>query len=75
MAPSKASRWGGIIATGSVFFRKYRISVSGSVESANTLPQGIVRTTARLDFSPELVEIIDDYWLGLRSQRSGGLTQ
>jgi len=57
-----------------LFFRKYRISVSGKVEAAGTLPQGIVRTVARLDFSPELVEIIDDYWLNVRTQRSEGLT-
>jgi hypothetical protein len=52
-----------------LFFKKYRISVSGTVEKSSTLPQGIVRTMARLEFSPELVEVIDDYWLNVRTGR------
>jgi len=58
----------GTVVNYQLFFRKYRVSVPGTVENANTLPQGIVRTTAKLSFSPELVEIIDDYWLTLRTQ-------
>jgi len=45
-----------------LFFKKYRITVQGSIKDSFTLPQGIIRTVANLTFSPELVEIIDDYW-------------
>jgi len=45
-----------------LFFQKYRINVSGRVAASGTLPQGFVRTIANLDLSPELVEILDDYW-------------
>ncbi|AEF81477.1 hypothetical protein TREAZ_0467 [Leadbettera azotonutricia ZAS-9] len=48
------------------YFKKYRVSAAGIVSTSETLPQGIVRTTANLAFSPELVEIIDDYWYNLR---------
>jgi hypothetical protein len=51
-----------------LFFKKYRVILTGTVKSALRLPQGIVRTTADLAFSPELVEIIDDYWFASRSQ-------
>jgi hypothetical protein len=50
-----------------LFFKKYRIAVTGSVVSSSVLPQGIVRTVSNLVFSPELVEIIDDYWYNTRS--------
>ncbi|MDR1506566.1 MAG: hypothetical protein LBI67_05635 [Treponema sp.] len=49
------------------FFQKYRISAAGIIETAVQLPQGIVRTVSGLSYSPELVEIIDDYWLNTRS--------
>jgi hypothetical protein len=52
------------------FFQKYRVSAAGTVSKIETLPQGIVRTTANLAFSPELVEIIDDYWYKSRSNPS-----
>ena len=45
-----------------LFFQKYRINVNAKVTSAGAMPQGFIRTAAALDFSPELVEIIDDYW-------------
>ncbi|MDR2701715.1 MAG: hypothetical protein LBB72_04725 [Spirochaetaceae bacterium] len=56
-----------------LFFKKYRVSVSGKVSASGTLPQGIVRTVSSLDFNPELVEILDDYWLKIRSA-PGGIT-
>jgi hypothetical protein len=45
-----------------LFFKKHRISTTGTIVSVVTLPQGIIKTTAALAFSPELVEIINDYW-------------
>jgi len=56
-----------------LFFKKYRVFVSGKVSESGVLPQGLVRTASSLDFNPELVEIIDDYWLKIRSV-SGGMT-
>lgn len=50
-----------------LFFKKFRIAASGTVETAVQLPQGIVRTVTVLNFSPELVEIIDDYWLNVNN--------
>jgi hypothetical protein len=50
-----------------LFFKKYRISVGGTVTATNALPQGLVRTVSNLAFSPELVEIVDDYWYNIRS--------
>jgi hypothetical protein len=49
------------------FFKKFRVSAAGTVTESTVLPQGIVRTTASLGFSPELVEILDDYWYNSHS--------
>ncbi|MDR2079925.1 MAG: hypothetical protein LBP74_09425 [Treponema sp.] len=66
-APGARVREPGSPAAYQVYFRKFRVAAAGSIISAETLPQGLVRTTARLAFSPELVEIIDDYWYNVRS--------
>jgi hypothetical protein len=50
-----------------VMLQKTRLLLTGSVVSAGALPQGQVRTVSRLSFSPELVEIIDDYWHTVRN--------
>ncbi len=50
-----------------LYFKKYRISVAGKVESSGIIQNGILKTTASLAFSPELVEIVDDYWFQTRS--------
>jgi hypothetical protein len=50
-----------------LYFKKYRISTGGTIESSTILPKGIVRTVANLSFSPELAEIVDDYWFHTRS--------
>jgi hypothetical protein len=44
------------------FFRKCRVSVTGTIAESSILSEGIVRTKANLAFCPELVEILDDYW-------------
>jgi len=56
----------GVNVTYQLFFQKYRITVAGVITGAAPLPQGIIRTMANIDFSPELVEILDDYWYGSR---------
>ena len=60
----------GSVVTYQLFFKKYRVNVNGTISGAESLPQGIVRTTANLDFSPELVEIIDEYWYNYHSSLS-----
>jgi hypothetical protein len=52
----------GTAVTYQFFFQKFRITVGGTITGASALPQGIIRTSANLEFSPELVEIMDDYW-------------
>ena len=53
-----------------LFFQKFRVNINGSITRAEALPQGIIRTIANLDFSPELVEIIDEYWLNYQASLS-----
>ena len=53
-----------------LFFKKFRIAVNGTITAAAALPQGIIRTTANLEFSPELVEILDEYWYSTRPNPS-----
>ena len=56
----------GTMVSYQLFFQKYRVNITGTVNGAAPLPQGIIRTIATLDFNPELVEILDEYWLKLR---------
>jgi hypothetical protein len=53
-----------------LFFQKYRFSVTGKVTSSENMQNGILKTTVSLDFSPELVEIVDNYWFHVRSNPS-----
>jgi hypothetical protein len=57
----------GTSITYQLYFQKYRFSVTGKVTSSEILQNGVLKTTASLDFSPELVEIVDDYWYQIRS--------
>jgi hypothetical protein len=53
-----------------LFFKKYRITTAGKVVTSSTLPQGLIHTISNLEYSPELVEIVDDYWYAARSNPS-----
>jgi hypothetical protein len=66
-AAGSAARSSGSSVAYQLFFKKYRVSAAGSIVSSHILPQGLVSTSASLVFSPELVEIIDDYWYNTRS--------
>jgi hypothetical protein len=66
-APGTEVRTPGTSVAYQLFFKKFRVSAAGSVISSDTLPQGLIRTVSQLAFSPELVEIIDDYWFKTRS--------
>lgn len=52
-----------------LFFQRYRMTINGTVREANRLPTGMLRTKADLSFSPELVEILDDYWFQERTRQ------
>ena len=53
-----------------LFFKKYRVNLTGTINSAAALPQGIIRTIADIEFCPELVEILDEYWYSYQSSLS-----
>jgi hypothetical protein len=46
----------------SLFFRKFRFTVNGKVESSLRLPTGIQKLRASIDFSPELCDLMADYF-------------
>ena len=56
----------GTTNTYQLFFQKYRVNVSGTIKESSVLPQGIKRTVCSIDFSPELIEILDEYWYSSR---------
>jgi len=45
-----------------LFFQKYRFSVNGKIAAAVRLPTGVQRVVASLGFSPELVDIMSEYF-------------
>jgi len=45
-----------------LFFQRYRLTVPGKVERAERLPTGIQRARAVLEFSPELCDIMSEYF-------------
>ncbi|MDR3146277.1 MAG: hypothetical protein LBU21_08365 [Treponema sp.] len=69
-ASDRPERFPGTMVAYQIFFKKYRVSTAGTIVSTSKLPQGIVRTAANIPFSPELVEIIDDYWFTIRTTPS-----
>jgi hypothetical protein len=62
-AANAPERLPGSLAAFQLYFQKYRVSVAGRVQSASRLATGLWRVRSSLDFSPELVEILDDYYL------------
>jgi hypothetical protein len=46
----------------SLYFRKYRFTVNGSIEKAERLPSGVQKVRASIDFSPELCDLMSDYF-------------
>jgi hypothetical protein len=66
-AAGSSYRFPGTSVVYQLFFKKHRIIINGTIASVVTLPQGIVKTAATLEFSPELVEIINDYWYNFQS--------
>lgn len=52
-----------------LFFQRYRVSTTGTIEEVQKLNNGMLMTKASLSFSPELVEILDDYWFQERARQ------
>jgi hypothetical protein len=52
----------GTVAAISLFFQKYRFTVAARIESAQRLPTGVQKVRASMDFSPELCELMSDYF-------------
>ena len=46
----------------SLFFQRYRFSVKGKIEATERLPSGVQKAKASLDFSPELVQLLEEYF-------------
>ncbi len=49
-----------------LFFRKYRFSANGTIASTQRLPTGVQKVRAELEFSPELTDILSDYFFKSR---------
>lgn len=56
----------GTAGTFSLYFQRYRFSVKGKVESAERLPSGVQKAKASLEFSPELVQLLGEYFFSER---------
>jgi hypothetical protein len=52
----------GLSVSFSLFFQRYRLTVPGRIERAERLPTGVQRARAVLDFSPELCDIMSEYF-------------
>lgn len=52
----------GTAATVSLYFQKYRFTVNAKIDSAQRLPTGVQKLRASLDFSPELCDLMSDYF-------------
>ena len=47
-----------------LFFQRYRFSVSGGITGSERLQTGVQRGRAAIDFSPELVQLLEEYYVG-----------
>ena len=61
----------GLPVSFSLFFQRYRMTVPGRIERAGRLPTGVQRASAVLDFSPELCDIMSEYFYPGASLRKG----
>lgn len=46
----------------SLFFQKFRFSVAGKVETAARLPTGVLKLVASISFTPEICDLLSDYF-------------
>lgn len=66
----------GQTATLRLFFQKYQFNVAGRITESIRLPTGVQKGTVELEFSPELVDLLEMYYLeaklGARSPKAAG---
>jgi hypothetical protein len=48
-----------------LYFQKYRLTVNAKIESTQRLPTGVQKLRAVLDFSPELCDLMSDYFFAV----------
>ncbi|HUW40671.1 MAG TPA: hypothetical protein VMV90_06640 [Rectinemataceae bacterium] len=56
----------GTVMVFNLFFQKYRFSVNGTIASTQRLPSGVQKVRATLEFSPELTDLLNDYFFQAR---------
>jgi hypothetical protein len=49
-----------------LYFKKYRVMVTGVVQGCTQLSNGLIRTISTLPYSPDIVEMLDDYWSAVK---------
>jgi hypothetical protein len=52
----------GITVAISLYFQKFRFTVTGTIEKSERLPTGVQKIRASLNFSPELCDLMSDYF-------------
>jgi hypothetical protein len=50
----------------SLYFQKFRFTVNGKIEKAERLPTGVQKVQAAIEFSPELCELMSDFFFSQR---------
>jgi hypothetical protein len=55
-----------------LYFQKYRFSVTGTIESTERMPSGVQRARASVPFSPELCDLLSDYFFSSRVEAKRG---
>jgi hypothetical protein len=56
----------------SLYFQRFRFTVGGKIGSSKRLPTGIQRLGATLEFSPELCDVMSDYFFLARTAAKEG---
>jgi hypothetical protein len=70
-APSGKEFDHGAILSMKLYFHKFQFSTKATVTQSARLPTGVIKTKVDLEFTPELIEIIDYYYFKARVQQRG----
>jgi hypothetical protein len=63
----------GTSASFTLYFQRYRFALPGKVETASRMPSGVQRIVAALAFSPELTDILSEFFFAQRIAAKKGL--
>jgi hypothetical protein len=55
----------------SLYFQKHRFTVTGRINAAHHLPSGVQKLRVSLDFSPELCDIMSEFFLAPAEPKNG----